>query len=153
MTDVRPAALDELPVVAEMLDAFNREFDSPTPGPAAIEARLRALVGRDDLAVLVAGQPLAGVAVITLRPSVWEPGPAVLLEELYVRPGHRNRGIGGALLEAAVQLAAGRGASALEINVDEEDVDAQRFYRRHGFSEVQPETGGRALYFQRPLGG
>lgn len=151
MSDARPAAVDDLAEVAAMLDAFNREFDSPTPGTAAIEARLRALAGSPDLAVLVAGAPIAGVAVLSFRPSVWEVGPAVLLEELYVRPAQRNRGIGAALLEAAVDLARSRGAAALEINVDEGDVDAQRFYRRHGFSEIQPETGGRAFYFQRPF--
>jgi ribosomal protein S18 acetylase RimI-like enzyme len=150
-TTVRHATLRDLPVVAAMLDAFNQEFSTPTPGAAAVEARLRALFGRDDVAVLVAAEPVAGLALLTLRPTVWETGPAVLLEELYVRPEQRNRGLGGELLEAAVALAAEKGATTLEINVDEEDVDAQRFYRRHGFTEIQPETGGRALYFQRTL--
>jgi len=35
--------------------------------------------------------------------------------------------------------------------VDESDVDAQRFYRRHGFSDVDPDSGERASYFLQEL--
>jgi len=35
---LREAAVAEAGVVAEMLDAFNREYDTPTPGPAVLTA-------------------------------------------------------------------------------------------------------------------
>ena len=41
----------------------------------------------------------------------------------------------------------------VEINVDEGDVDAQRFYVRHGFSADEPDTGERAFYFFREMVG
>ena len=44
-----------------------------------------------------------------------------------------------------------RGAELVEINVDEGDVDAQRFYERHGFSPTEPDTGERAFYFFQEL--
>jgi hypothetical protein len=43
------------------------------------------------------------------------------------------------------------GVSAIEINVDAEDVDAQRFYERHGFSGTDPDTGERAFYYSLEL--
>ena len=39
----------------------------------------------------------------------------------------------------------------VEINVDEADVDAQRFYERHGFSATEPDTGERAFYYFQEL--
>jgi GNAT superfamily N-acetyltransferase len=148
---VRVADLADVPVVAQMLHEFNLEFDSPTPGPAVLTERLRGMLGRDDVVVLLAGDPAAGVGLLTFRPCVWDSGPATLLEELYVRPEVRRHGIGHALLDRAVALAEDRGSRTFEINVDEGDTDARRFYEAHGFSDLQPETNERALYYSRSL--
>jgi GNAT superfamily N-acetyltransferase len=37
------------------------------------------------------------------------------------------------------------------IKVDAADVDAQRFYERHGFTGIEPTTGERAFYFHQEL--
>lgn len=149
---VRVCGSDEAPVAAQLLHDFNTEFDTPTPPVAELADRLRDLVGRDDLEVLLAGDPAVAIAVTTFRPSVWTPGPVALLEELYVRPDLRSRGIGAAVLERAIDSARKRGVTTFEINVDEGDVDAQRFYRAHGFTEIEyPETGERAFYFHREI--
>ena len=39
----------------------------------------------------------------------------------------------------------------IEINVDEGDVDAQRFYERHGFSSTEPGSTERAFYYSQEL--
>ena len=44
-----------------------------------------------------------------------------------------------------------QGISAIEINVDAGDVDAQRFYERHGFNGVNPDIGERAFYYSLEL--
>jgi GNAT superfamily N-acetyltransferase len=149
--DVRVAKPADGKIVAEMLHDFNVEFDTPTPGPSLLEERLRGMLTRDDVIVLLAGDPAVGVALLTFRPSVWDTGPVTLLEELYVRPAARRRRIGHGLLEHAVALAAGRGSQTFEINVDEGDTDARRFYEAHGFSDLQPDSNERALYYSRSL--
>lgn len=61
------------------------------------------------------------------------------LDELYVEPGHRNGGIGSKMIELLVATSKSRGVDVIEINVDEGDGDAQRFYERHGFASTDGE--------------
>jgi GNAT superfamily N-acetyltransferase len=149
--EVRRATVADAVVVAELLDAFNREFSTPTPGVAVLAARLPGLLAGDGLTVLLTGEPAVGLAVVSFRPNVWSAGPAALLDELYVRPGHRRQRLGHALLEAACQLAWNRGADTLEINVDGEDTDARRFYEAHGFRHTEPGATQPMFYYYRNL--
>lgn len=137
--------------VAEMLDAFNREFGDPTPGPDVLEERLHALLSRADAAVLVPDDRADGLALLTFRPGIWDPGPVALLEELYVKPALRNRGIGTRLLHESFAVAREQGARTFEIHVDEEDVDAQRFYERHGVRGIEEGREFRSFYYARTL--
>jgi ribosomal protein S18 acetylase RimI-like enzyme len=148
----RLAAPDDVDDVARLLHDFNLEFDTPTPGVAVLRPRLRTLLAANATFAVLAGAPAVGVALVTLRPNVWYEGPVALLDELYVVPELRDRGIGSQVLELVVAECRARGVDLIEVNVDEGDVDAQRFYRRHGFTEVDPDTHERAFYFYRELG-
>ena len=148
---VRRAAPSDAAVVAALLDAFNREFDTPTPGTEVLTRRLKQLTAEDGLVALLAGEPAVGVAVLSFRPNVWYEGPVALLDELYVRPDMRGQRIGHAMLEAACHLARERGAETLEINVDGEDTDARRFYEAHGFANTEPGATEPMFYYYRQL--
>jgi ribosomal protein S18 acetylase RimI-like enzyme len=128
---------DDTTVAAELLDAFNREFDAPTPGPDAIATRLATLLADQTTFALVVALPtsgeIVGIALVTLRTNVWYQGWVGLLDELYVAPERRNGGLGTELLRAAEAEIVARGGEVMEIGVDGEDVDAQRFYERHGY--------------------
>jgi GNAT superfamily N-acetyltransferase len=143
-----PADADE---VARLLDDFNREFDTPSPGATVLAGRLRRLLAGDSTVALLAGTPAVGVALVTLRPNVWYEGLVALLDELYVVPARRGEGIGSSIIEALMALARDRGVDLVEINVDEGDVDAQRFYVRHGFTATEPESSERAFYYWQEL--
>jgi GNAT superfamily N-acetyltransferase len=148
---VRRATAADAEVVAELLDAFNREFDTPTPSAAVLATRLRRLLEADELTALLCGDPAAGVALLSWRSNVWYDGPVPTLDELYVRPELRNRRYGHAMLEAACELARTRGAETLEINVDGEDHDARRFYEAHGFTNTEPGAAEPMFYYHRDL--
>ncbi len=150
---VRAATVDEADEVAGLLHDFNTEFDSPSPGPVVLASRLRELLGSTELSALLVGDPAVALALVTVRPSVWYDGKVATLDELYVRPDRRGQGIGSILVDHLFWMAAANGIDAIEINVDEGDVDAQRFYFRHGFSMMDPDTGERAFYFFRDLAG
>jgi GNAT superfamily N-acetyltransferase len=148
----RLATPGEAIVVAELLDAFNQEFGTPTPGIRVLAERLTALLEREDTLALLVGEPAVGVALVTLRPNVWYKGPVALLDELYVVPGSRGEGLGSLLLEAVEDHVGERGAELVEINVDGEDVDARRFYEHHGYRNRDPGQPEPQLYYSRELG-
>lgn len=143
----RLATPDDAVEVARLLHDFNTEFDTPSPGVDVIARRLAELLGGPSTVAILAGRPSVGVGLVTLRPNVWYQGPVALLDELYVVPDRRGHGIGSRIIAHLMTLVAERGVDLIEINVDEADVDAQRFYERHGFSAFDLDTGGRAFYY------
>ena len=148
---VRAAGPADAGLVARMLDDFNREYGTPTPGAEVLTGRLERLLAGDDVVALLAGDPAVGLAVVTLRPNVWFDGPVGLLDELYVVPALRSRGTGTALLHAVERLVLDRGGELLEINVDGDDVDARRFYERHGYRNSETGSEEQLLYYFREL--
>jgi GNAT superfamily N-acetyltransferase len=146
---IRVAGVGEAAVVARLLDTFNREYDTPTPGTDVLRRRLEQLLAGDDVRALLVQEPAVGLALVTLRPSVWYEGPVGLLDELYVAPDRRNLGLGSALLKAAEDLVRKRGGEILEINVDSDDVDARRFYERHGYRNAEHGSDEPLLYYFR----
>ncbi len=61
----RIATVAEAQEVAGLLDRFNREFDTPSPGPAVLTARLKRLLSGPDVVALLAGDPAVAVALLT----------------------------------------------------------------------------------------
>lgn len=147
----RVATVAEAATVAGLLDAFNREYGTPTPGPAVLATRLRRLLAGNEVIALLAGDPAVAVALLTLRPNVWYEGPVALLDELYVAPELRVRGVGSTLLMAAEAMTRERGGELLEINVDGDDIDARRFYERHGYTNTESGQDQPLYYYYREL--
>jgi GNAT superfamily N-acetyltransferase len=148
----RSATVDDAMEIARLLHDFNSEYDWPSPGVEVLAPRLRALLAGADTFAVIAGHPAVSVALVTLRPNVWYAGSVALLDEMYVVPELRGQGIGSAVLHEFISESRRRGVELIEINVDEGDVDAQRFYERHGFSGAEPATNERAFYYSQELG-
>lgn len=147
----RIASVADADVVGRLLHDFNVEFDTPSPGADPLAARLRTLLASPTTFAILVGEPALGVALVTLRPNVWYDGQVALLDELYVVPEFRSRGFGTAMIDLLLARARVNDVDLIEINVDEGDVDAQRFYERHGFVSIEPTTNERAFYFHQEL--
>jgi len=150
--EVRIATPQDAGVVGRLLWDFNTEFETPTPSADEFATRFTRLLALDDVIVLLSGgaEP-NGFAYLTLRPTPYFDGPLAQLEELYVRPQLRDRGLGTALLQRALELCRERNAGEMHINVDAVDTDARRFYERHGFLNVLPGTDDQMLFYEQEL--
>lgn len=83
------------------------------------------------------GEPI-GYAFVTVGPGYasWATGErAGVLETLSVLPDRRSGGVGAALIEAAWERLGERGIEDMAITTTKTNVDAQRFYERHGFNQ------------------
>ena len=149
---VRRAAVDDAPAVARLLHDFNTEFSDPTPGVAVLTDRTRQLLAEREITVLLGGAGPDGLAVLRFRPSFWTGALDAYLEELYVAPAERGRGIGRALLEAAIKAAREAGAARMDLATSEDDSAARALYESCGFTNRErPPDGPIMLHYERDL--
>jgi GNAT superfamily N-acetyltransferase len=88
--------------------------------------------------ILVArlGYEIVGVAYVAIILSVEHGAQVGWLEELYVRPQERGKGIGSALLNGVINTAQKRGLGALDLEVDSEHQRVESLYVRFGFRQL-----------------
>ncbi|WP_294314652.1 GNAT family N-acetyltransferase [uncultured Sphingomonas sp.] len=137
MTDIliRPATPDDIATILRFvqdLAAFEREPDAVE----ATEAMLsEALFGPQPAAEAViaeeAGAPV-GFALFFHNFSTWKGRRGLYLEDLYVTPAARGRGVGGALLRHLAAIAVERNCARFEWAVLDWNADAIAVYRRMG---------------------
>lgn len=141
-----------LAAAAQLLVDFNREYDEPTPTVSWLTARLTRLVADGDTSVLVAGEPPVGVAVLRLRAGLWDDGVEAYLAELYVQPGLRGRGIGGAFLDDVILHARSRGATYMDLTTTDQDRAARHVYESRGFDcHEGRKDGATSFYYELDL--
>jgi ribosomal protein S18 acetylase RimI-like enzyme len=144
---VRRATADDAQAVGRLLDDFNREFDEPTPGPAALAERVRTLLGHGDTVVLLAGEGPDGLAVLRFRAAIWDDALECYLAELYVVPAERGQGLGRALMEEAMDVARAEGATHMDLGTGEDDVAARALYESLGFDNHGGRPDGSLNFF------
>jgi len=144
---IRRAMDADADAVARLLDAFNREFDEPSPGTQVLAERVRTLLAQEQMVALLVGPGPNGVAVLRFRPALWTPGLDCYLEELYVEPQNRGQGLGRALMGAAIERARRAGADEIHLGTSEADVAARALYESLGFSNNDGVAEGPVNYF------
>ena len=128
--------------LSESLALLEEALRTGEPVPVAFAERLRKAVESGNLEVLAARAQdrVIGVAVLAYRLGVSIGGLFASIEDLYVRPEARRRGVGRALLAAIGERCAARGISYVEAQVEEDGAEA--FYAALGYGR---EPGVRVL--------
>ncbi len=138
-TEVRLARPADREAVLALLVAQLREHRIDTPETAIAFALDGLMAHAERGAVLVAlvDGGVVGIAALSAMWTLEHGGPAMWLEELYIAPSHRGRGIGRLLLAAAVDAARARGARTLDLEVDATHARAAHLYAREGFHRLE----------------
>ena len=135
MIEIRTARAED----AAPLAAIDAVTWTAATSPAGLPTELRPFFrdGEDPADTLVATLADAVVGYAKLRNTLPTPSHAHVLEinGLAVDPDAAGKGIGGALVEAAVAEAARRGARKLTLRVLGTNAVARRLYARCGFVE------------------
>jgi GNAT superfamily N-acetyltransferase len=74
-----------------------------------------------------------GYIILTLGYSLEYRGRDAFIDEFYIRPTHRGKGIGTQTLAFAEDACRELGVRSLHLEVDFENLDAQRLYDRVGY--------------------
>ncbi len=135
MTHTRPATPADVPLILSFVRAL-AEYERLSHAVVATEDLLRShLFGpRPAAEVLIGefdGRPV-GFALFVPTFSTFLAKPGVHLEDLFVTPDARGRGVGKALLTAVARVAVRRDAGRLEWAVLDWNAPAIGFYRKLG---------------------
>jgi GNAT superfamily N-acetyltransferase len=146
--EVRPAVAEDLSEIVRLLAAQLAEHGVAL-GPDELTRAAGGLLhhperGRFLVAVAEPGN-VVGFAALSFLWTLEHGGRAAWLDELYVVPARRARGVGLALVRAAYQVAASAGAAALDLEVVEGHERVESLYRREGFRQLPRRRWARRL--------
>ena len=135
MLTLRPAVPTDAPLILEYIREL-AEFERELVAAVATEADIcRHAFSENPLAKVTMaewdGRP-AGFALWFLNFSTWEGKPGIYLEDLFVRPAFRRKGIGTALLKHLAALAVQEGWTRFVWQVLDWNTAAIEFYEAHG---------------------
>jgi GNAT superfamily N-acetyltransferase len=131
------------PADAETVTAMVREIaihEDQAEQVQVTDEHWRQLLDRPEVIVLLAGRDRDAIGYVSAvrRLHLWTGGDLLDLDDLHVRPGHRDAGVGRRSMAALAALAAPE-QLLIRWGMEVDDVDAQRFYRRLG-ATPRPEV-------------
>lgn len=152
MLTIRPATPDDIPLILDLireLAAYEREPEAAVAqeedlrrdgwGP---EPKFRVLIAEWE-------QRPAGFALFFYNYSTWQGRPGLYLEDLFVRPEFRGRGIGKALLVQLARLAVEENCGRFQWQVLDWNQPSIDFYEALGAKKmtqwITMRVEGRAL--------
>ena len=135
---IREATPADAPAVLALVREL-AEFERLSHEVVGDEAMLRDALAAGHSAALLAeedGVPI-GLALYFHNFSTFLARRGLYLEDLYVKPASRKRGLGRALLRRLAQIAVERGCGRFEWAVLDWNLDAMRFYESLGAKPVK----------------
>ena len=132
---IEPLPADQIDALVPLCRAFCWEIGAPFDDER-VRNGLAGLFQRPHFGstlVLVADGRPRGYVVVTLGWSLESGGIDALLDEVYLEPELRGRGVGTKLVEAAVEAARAAGAKRIYLEVEAGNAAARRLYARLGW--------------------
>jgi ribosomal protein S18 acetylase RimI-like enzyme len=150
---VRHAGHEDLDDLVRLIAEFRDWWGKDEPSADVIRSTVARLLEDDRTEFLLAfddSRAAVGICQLRYRLSVWTGTDDCWLEDLFVMDSARWGGHGRGLVEAAFASARARGCKRIELDVNEQNEDALRFYASLGFT-TEPKPPGRTLFISRRL--
>ena len=130
----RRAQLSDLHDLAQLFDGYRQFYEQLSNIPAATQF-LRERIERDESVIFIAHAGGEALGFTQLYPSFSSVsmGSIFVLNDLFVAPGGRKRGIGRRLLEAAAEHGRREGALRLTLSTAITNQTAQSLYESQGW--------------------
>lgn len=140
---IRPAAPADIPLILSLIRELAEYEKAPEQAVATPEQMHTALFGPRPAAECVIGEidgSPEGLALFFTNFSTWLGKPGIYLEDLFVRPTARGRGLGRALLSHVAKTAVDRGCGRFEWAVLDWNEPAIGFYKAAGAEPMSEWT-------------
>ena len=140
---IRPATRADVPIILELirgLAEYERLAHECVATEAALEATLFGQRPGAEVIIALADGTAAGFALFFHNYSTFRAKRGIYLEDLFVKPAFRGRGIGKRLLSHLARIAVDRDCGRLEWSVLDWNVDAIRFYESLGAKPMDEWT-------------
>lgn len=141
---MRPAREDDLDAIIELIRGLAEYEREPEAVELDREELRRHLFGPRPYAEVIMAETAkgetAGFALFFHNFSTWKGKPGIWLEDLFVRPEHRGRGYGKAMLVELARLAVERGCGRFEWSVLDWNEPSIAFYRALGAVAMEEWT-------------
>ena len=133
--EIELAGVGDLEAATELLAVQLREHQVRM-AREKIETTLRELLREPRLGFVMLGRAdgaVVGVAYVSHQWTLEYGGLTAWLEELYVLPEWRDRGVGRRLLRGVIDHASKVGCAAVDLEVEREHRRSEHLYERMGF--------------------
>lgn len=135
MINIRAAAVGDIPLILQFIRELAEYEKAPREAVATPEDILRdGFSAQPKFRCVITewkGQP-AGFALFFYNYSTWRGRPGIYLEDVFVRPEFRKKGIGKALLGYLAQIAVREGCARFEWQALDWNTPAIEFYQSLG---------------------
>jgi GNAT superfamily N-acetyltransferase len=142
---IRPAAAADSGAIAAAVERLLAELGGRRPAREDLEAEIRAAIEEPAVGALIVAEgegEMVGVLSASWQRALHVPGRYATIQDLWVDPGWRSRGVGANLVDALADLCLARGVARIEVGLPRESFEAIRateaFYLGNGFEHLGP---------------
>jgi Sortase and related acyltransferases len=140
---IRPATVADVSIILELIRALAEYERAPNDVVATEQILQETLFGKKPAAevlLLFENEIAAGFALFFHNFSTWIGQPGLYLEDLFVRPEHRGKGYGRALLIELAKIARERNCGRMEWALLDWNEPAIQFYHKLGAKPMDEWT-------------
>jgi len=134
-TSFKRAEMSDMEILMEFIQEFC-EVDHHPFDDSSVRVALTKIVSDDSLGrvwLIQHNSKAIGYIVLTFGYSLEYRGREAVIDEIYILESHRGQGIGKRAIEFVEEVSPSLEIKVLHLEVERENIAAQRFYQKVGF--------------------